>query len=168
MAVERQDMFGDGTVSMEYYPHKRIELRVVGFKVVVSKPYGVNYYRNEATISSPLIQISTNATVDLNLQDLNLLNKAILRVIEILNNENDGLVIDKNFTINNKLVYKNDIPEEILNIHNSSKSKTLKSIPYKEIQQNCVYADDKGHKWMYLGEGWLLKDGARVNRCNGP
>lgn len=35
MAVMRQDMFGDGTVSMEYYPHKRIELRVAGFKVVV-------------------------------------------------------------------------------------------------------------------------------------
>lgn len=172
MAVARQDMFNDGTVIMEYYPHKRIILRVAGFKVVVNKPYGTVIYcggSRTKTLVSPSIQMSTNMTVTLNLSDLNLVMKAINRAIDILNNEKDGLIIDKGFIIGDEIWLENS-PEHVLNIQNSKDAKPteLKSIPYKEIASNCVYEDTKGHKWIYLGEGWIYNNGRRDNRCNGP
>jgi len=169
MAVVRKDMFNDGTVIMEYYPHKRIILRVAGFKVIVNKPYGTMVYGSkERTMISPSIQMSTNMTVTLSFDELKLIIKAVNKSIDILNNEKDGLIINKNFTLGQE-IWAKDLPKDIIDIHESKDAQptNTKSIPYKDIRNNVVYEDEKGRQWIYLGEGWLYEDGDLCNRCNG-
>ena len=168
MAIKREDMFGNGLVSMEYHPHKRIELRVAGFKIIVSKPYGADYrYFGHKTFKSPAIQISTNTTVTISFRELNLINSSILRAIDILNNENDGLIIDKNFEVDWNLLDIDNIPDNIAKIHKSGDIKNCKSIPYKEIKASRVYKDIKGKRWIYLGRGYIYRDGRLDNRVTG-
>lgn len=165
MVAIRKDMFGDGLVSMEYYPHKRIDLRVSGFKISVCKPYGVNICGYK-TIDKPAIAVSANQTIYLDMSKIQLIQKSIMRAIDILNSENDGLVIDKNFTfVNHNSVYNEDIPDSIKILHEQSNTKIkTKSIPYKEITSDKVYEDTKGHKWIYLGKGRLFENGSLSNR----
>lgn len=165
MGVIRQDMFGDGKVMMDYHPHKRIELRLCGFKISVCKPYGIEY--GFGVCDTPLIQISSNSTVNLCLMDFKLIENAIARAVDILNKENDGLVINSNFTINSKCIYSKDIPPYVQELHADSKKKTkTKSIPYKDIENNTVYEDEKGHQWIYAGYGYLFETSDRPWRGN--
>ena len=167
MSVERKDLFGDGKVSIEYYPHKRVELRVADFKIVVSKAYGskTSPYGTNYTLDKPSIQMSSNQTVFLDIESLNLIYKSINKAIQILNAENDGLSIDNNFSLNQvKYIKQNEIPQEIINIQKSEQNKKIKSIPYKDIDSSKVYTDIKGHEWIYLGEGKLIANGSVINR----
>lgn len=165
MTAIRKDMFGDGLVSMEYYPHRRIELRVCGFKIDVCKPYGVNI-GGYKTIDKPAIAVSANQTVHLDMVKMQLIQKSIIRAIDILNSENDGLIIDKNFTFANyNSVYNEDIPSNIKALHQQSNEQVkTKSIPYKYITSDKVYEDIRGHKWIYLGKGRLYENGIVSNR----
>lgn len=156
MAVIRQDMFGDGQVMMDYYPHKRVEIRVCDFKISVCKPFGIEYCSHY--YSSPVIQMSSNSTVSMTLNDFRLIEKSIARAVEILNGENDGIIITNNFEIQAH-PFKEPIPEYIRELHNVSRQTTkTKSIPYKDIKPNYVYEDVKGHQWVYLGEGYLFEE----------
>lgn len=163
MAVERKDMFGDGTVSMEYYPHKRVEMRVGGFKVVVAKPYGTRPVGCANRVyDKAVILMSANQTVVTDPRTLILINKAVNEAINMLNNENDGMVISKDFSINDcREVRAEDIPEEVIRIQKTpvSGQQTVNNIPYTEIYNNKVYQDRTGRKWVYIGKGNLYEKG---------
>jgi hypothetical protein len=171
MSAIRQDLFGDGSVTAEYYPHKRMELRLDDLKVVVAKPYGMIYsgVLSGKTNVAPVIQLSSNNKVYLTLNSLQLLNRAILTAVQILNSENDGIIIEDNFekNYNYTSLNKNNLPANVQAAHKQSVSEGTKSIPYKEIRQDRVYEDIRGHQWIYLGTGTLYsKDNRGVHREN--
>lgn len=165
MGVKREDMFGNGLVSMEYYPHKRIELRVDRLKIVVSKPYGID--NGGYTFKSPAIQISSNSTVTISFREINLINSAILRAIDILNAENDGILIDRCFEVNYNTIRLSDIPNKVKEIHMESTYNKVQYISNSAISNKGIYEDIRGHKWVYLGEGKILVDGNVHNRVSG-
>ena len=121
MAVIRQDMFGNGKVMMDYYPHRRVEIRVCNLKISVCKPYGIEYCGRY--YKSPIILMSSNSTVSMSIEDFRLIEMSIARAVEILNKENDGLIISTDFkVIEHK--YGEDIPEYIKELHSDSRKNT--------------------------------------------
>ena len=88
---------------------------------------------NEKTLNTEhIIKMSTNSTVELSINELNYLNKCVKYGIEIVNNTDWSKQLDK-----------------------------IKSIPYKDITNTGIYKDVTGHRWIYLGEGFIYEKGIR-------
>lgn len=75
-----------------------------------------------------IIKMSANSSVELSLNELNYLNKCITYGIEIINSTDWSKQLDK-----------------------------VGAIPYKDIVNTGIYADATGHRWIYLGEGFLYE-----------
>ena len=156
MGVIRRDMFGDGLCMYDYYTHKRIELYIGGFKIVISKPYNTQVYR-DYVLSEPSIVISSNARVYTDMKELSIINTAINRAIDMLNAENDGLFIDKNFAVNtDKYVHKDAVPDFVKDLNKKSKEGNSKYMRKADLNARTIYETEKGRKFMYLGHGDLI------------
>lgn len=152
MAVERKDLFGDGKVYCDYYPHKRVELRVAGFKIVVHKPYTVPYYNNRV-YKGPKIYMSTNGTVEMYPFEYDLMKKAVDAGIAILNGEGYNLITNESFG-DETLVNLDDIPNLDKRSGNAVKVNTI-----RYDNQNCgsIITMTNGKKSVYVGHGYIYR-----------
>ena len=166
-AVERKDLFGDGTVLCDYYPLKKVELRVEGFKIVIWKPYcapACYGYGKDKYYKGPKLYMSTNGTVELNTDSFALFQKAVQAVISILNSERINLINVSDFC-KTGIVSKSDIPDDIKNAKFIDKTKYIK---YDNNDIGSLITDIKGNKYIYLGKGLLYREDRLDNRkdCN--
>lgn len=158
MEAIRMDMFGDGKCMFEYVPHSHIIVRAGGFKIQVRKPYSTEVY-GQYYLKRPAIIMSTNASVYTDLKSLQLMQKAVNRAVEILNNENDGNYINPDFTASTDFRdCVNKRPEQIENLINQGKAESKATyIKNADVKTNAIYADAKGNLWIFAGVGRYLE-----------
>lgn len=145
--VPQKRLFPNENVTYEYHPGSHVKLRVSGFVISVYKPLSKRAYRNSNEYYvEPKIDISTNATVCLNIQDKILMDKAIEAAIEMLNREPDDRKID----IHN---WKNNYETVALDKPLATPVKTKTVLP----KPNQLFETSNGAKHIYLGYGYLFR-----------
>lgn len=161
MGVVRKDLFGDGEVSYEYNPGQNVVLRVSGFKVVLWKPYTVRPYVNGKEVYvNPIIEMSTNSTVLLDINELKLIEKAIKKAAEILNREGTGLIDIKKWASNSPKENARTCELEI-DPYMEIKNKVPAPPKPQKIKKGDLFRDSRNtqNMFIYLGKGEVYKSG---------
>ena len=159
MAVERKDLFNDGSCYCDYYAGNRVELRVAGFKVVIYKPYVFKYYNSDRVYSKAIITMSTNSTVFMLPSDFDLLKKAVVTGINILNMEGFNLITQENVAYfdTKYLVEAKDNPFKDVKL---PKNRTA-NLKYGDNDCGILITSQSGEKSLYIGKG-RLKAGSYI------
>lgn len=145
----------EGTGFTGYYK-KGTNLKLSdGITVInVWKPGKCPYY-NDEVYKDAMIQFSGNAKNNFTYQDMQRINRVIELAIDYLNKENKD-IIDRDKVAS----------YEHIKVEQPEKKKT-EAIKFADLQVGGVYLDDKLKKWIFLGQGTLMKDGVRDNRVGG-
>lgn len=146
-AVQQKRLFPNEDVTYEYHPGLYIKLRVSGFVISVYKPLSRETYKgSKKYYTEPKIDISTNATVCINIQNKILIDRSIEAAIEILNREPDDRKIDIHNWKNNYETVALDKP-----LATPVKTKTILPKP------NQLFEASNGVRHIYLGYGYLFR-----------
>lgn len=163
--ANRLDVYKDGRVFCDYYPGKKAEIRAEGFKVVVYKPYTMDSVCDKDSVYIyPQITMSTNSTVSLSYDSLDILKKSVDYAINLLNLEGYNLIkveeINKSGLIEaSKNPYLSKIP--------STRTKTVRYDDVNDV--GSIITAKNLSKYLYLGKGSLYESYGTSNvfhNCN--
>ena len=151
-------------IVVDYFPHKRIEFTYCGLRIKVCKPYGCSRAMGSGTYNiRPILEISANATIFTDFNELRNIEVIIEKCVEILDKESDGLSIGSlNFSMYNpttgelETCYEEDLPEKVRELHTVGKI-SKKAFRYENLSFNKVYEDVRGKHWIFWGTGTLYE-----------
>lgn len=158
MAISQYDaviLNMDGTGFTGYYK-KNINLKLSDGVTVINvwKP-GKCPYHNGEVYKEAMIQFSGNAKNNFTYQDMQRINHVIELAIDYLNKENEN-IIDRE----KESSYEHIKAEK-------SETKKMEAIKFDDLQVGGIYLDDKLKKWIFLGQGTIMKNGTEDNKING-
>lgn len=159
----KQELFKDRSVQYTYEPGKCVTLWVSGFKIIVYKPYACKTsLKSDRVYKNPKIAMSTSMTVQLGYAEFQLINKAILEAVRILNKEGFGLINIKDWKDSDGTAHISENPYKNTPVAPKRVAKTFKPVP------GDIFIDTNSNKFMCLGVGDVYERGSRINRveCN--
>lgn len=142
----------DGTGFTGYYK-RGINLKLSDGVTVINvwKPGTCPYYNGEV-YKDAMIQFSGNAKNEFTYQDMQRINHVIELAIDYLNKENEN-IIDR----------EKESSYDHIKVEKSETKKT-EAIKFGDLQVGGIYLDDKLKKWIFLGQGTIMKNGTKENK----
>lgn len=149
-------LFEEKKVKYEYVPHRMIILKFrPNFILKVCKPYALEAYPGYYYVD-PCFHLEANAQLNFDYAFLELVEASIKEAIDILNSENDGIIIKKNFNFSGTCIKVEEVSEHFHRTNGSC-------IPQKSLKIGTVYEEKNGEQFVYLGKGKCYQDGKRMS-----